>query len=138
MSDAACRELIERYWQAFIDKDLDSWCACYATDAVYEDVPTGFVGTPREFYGDFLTAIPDQEPELDRAVVTDGAFALSWTIRGSLDGSFGPITGTGQSFELKGASIGQIADGKIVHNRDYWDLAGLLAQFGTTELPAEV
>jgi len=45
------------------------------------------------------------------------------------------ITGTGRSFEVRGTSVGRVAGGAIVGNRDDWNLASILRQLGVTELP---
>jgi steroid delta-isomerase-like uncharacterized protein len=136
-TEADARALMQRYWDAFVAADLEAWGDCYTEDAVYEDVPTGFVGTPREFYEDFLKTFPEVTPEMNEEIITAEGYGLAWTIRGTLTEDFGEIKATGQPWEVKGSSIGRIRDGRIAMNRDYWDLAGLLRQLGATELPTE-
>lgn len=136
-TEADARALMQRYWEAFLAADLEAWVDCYTEDAVYEDVPTGYLGTPREFYEDFMQTFPEVTPEMHEQIITADGYGLAWTIRGKLTQDFGEIKGTGQPFEVKGSSIGQIRDGRIAMNRDYWDLAGMLRQFGVSELPAE-
>jgi hypothetical protein len=60
-----------------------------------------------------------------------------WSIRVNLSrdqyrcGRAGPATG--RSFEFRLASVGEVSEqGLVTTQRDYWDLAGLLAKFGVT------
>lgn len=68
--------------------------------------------------------------EADRTacVVSEDGYAFAWNVRGRIDGAFGALQGTGQLIEIEGASMGEIADGKIVRNADYWNLASVLRQ----------
>jgi hypothetical protein len=70
-----------------------------------------------------------------RAYRLGGVVSMLATVRGRLNGSFGVITGTGRSLEVRGTSVGRVAGGAIVGNRDDWNLASILRQLGVTELP---
>lgn len=66
------------------------------------------------------------------AVEQDGRYALEWTCSGTNDRP-DPERGlpaTGRPFTLRGLSIGLRRAGRIVENRDYWNLADYLAQIG--------
>jgi hypothetical protein len=44
---------------------------------------------------------------------------------------------TNKSFHFKGASIGRLDDdGKIIENRDYWNMADFMTQVGPPPPPA--
>jgi steroid delta-isomerase-like uncharacterized protein len=72
---------------------------------------------------------------LHHAVVTSTGFATEWTMRGTHDGSSRQLAATGKHFEVRGASVGKVRDGKICAQRDYWDMAGFLAQVGAPMAP---
>jgi hypothetical protein len=56
-------------------------------------------------------------------------------MRGTNDRERRGIPATGRSFRVRGASIGKLdASGRIVENRDYYNLAEILTQLGI--LPA--
>jgi steroid delta-isomerase-like uncharacterized protein len=67
-----------------------------------------------------------------RSAQSDGSrFAIEWEMQGTHTGGFGPPGGTGRSFAVRGASIGEIAtDGRASSHRDYWNVADFLAQVG--------
>jgi steroid delta-isomerase-like uncharacterized protein len=67
---------------------------------------------------------------LRHAVVTSTGFATEWLMRGTHDGSSRQLAATGKRFEIRGATVGEVRDGKICGLREYWDRAGFLAQVG--------
>ena len=104
-------------------------------DAVFVDNALGeTVHGPQEIGGRveaMLTGFSsDFALTLQHAVVTSTGFATEWTMRGTHDGSRRALAATGKPFEIRGASVGKVRDGKICAQRDYWDMAGFLAQVG--------
>ena len=66
-----------------------------------------------------------------------GAYALEWVMSGTNDRA-DPERGlpaTGRRFHIPGVSVGTLRDGRIHRNRDYWDLAGYLAEVGLMPAP---
>ena len=63
---------------------------------------------------------------------TDGRrYAFESVGTGTNTGSLGPIPATGRPIVLRGIAVGSVsADGLVESHRDYWDMAGLLAQLG--------
>jgi ketosteroid isomerase-like protein len=60
-----------------------------------------------------LRAIPDCKFTHHGGMENGNHYAVEWTISGTI---------FGQEFACRGASVGETDDeGRIVHNRDYWD-----------------
>jgi steroid delta-isomerase-like uncharacterized protein len=70
---------------------------------------------------------------LRHSIVTSTGFATEWLMRGTHDGSSHDVAATGKRFEIRGATVGEVRDGKICGLRQYWDRAGFLAQVGAPD-----
>ena len=58
-------------------------------------------------------------------------YANEWVMLGTNDRERPGVPATGRSFRVRGASIGRLdANGRIVENRDYYNLAELVTQLG--------
>jgi steroid delta-isomerase-like uncharacterized protein len=71
------------------------------------------------------------------SLLTVGAdYANEWVMLGTNDRERPGVPATGRSFRVRGASIGRLdANGRIVENRDYYNLAELLTQLGILPTP---
>lgn len=84
---------------------------------------------------DFMVAFPDVEMKIER-VVEDGSTAayeirMTGTHKGPLVGPAGEIPATNRKIEVGGGIFARFDDeGRIVEERRYYDLAGLLGQIG--------
>ena len=67
--------------------------------------------------------------------VTDSTMALEWTVSGTHDRTSPVLPATGKPFNIRGATIARLRNGKITYNRDYWDMATFLREVGV--LPAD-
>ena len=128
---------------AFFDTYLDAWNAhdsaavarCMADDAIYEDVALGRVlHGPSEiasFVGEATRSSSDFRFESVSLFAAGNDYANEWLMLGTNDRDLAGVPATGRSFRVRGASIGRLdASGRIVENRDYYNLAELLTQLG--------
>jgi len=135
--------------RAFFDSYLDAWNAhnaaavarCMADDAVYEDVALGRVLHGPSEIGSFVTEATRSSSDFRFETVslfTAGLdYANEWIMTGTNDREVRGIAATGRSFRVHGASIGKLnASGRIVENRDYYNLAELLTQLGLPTVTA--
>jgi steroid delta-isomerase-like uncharacterized protein len=133
--------------RAFFDSYLAAWnahdsaaVASYMADAaIYEDVALGRVlHGPSEiasFVEEATASSSDFRFEVVSLFIVGGDYANEWVMRGTNDRERRGIPATGRSFRVRGASIGKLdASGRIVENRDYYNLAEMLTQLGI--LPA--
>ena len=129
--------------RAFFDGYLDAWNAhdpaavvrCMADDAIYEDVALGRVlHGPSEiaaFVEEATRASSDFRFEEVSLFTAGGAYANEWIMTGTNDREVHGVRATGRSFRVRGASVGKLdASGRIVENRDYYNLAEMFAQLG--------
>lgn len=114
---------------------LDRLLAFMSPDVLYEDVPTG--GVFRGYSGVRAMAqgahamAEDMTFDITSRFVGGGGFAFEAVCRGTNNGAIGPMAGSGRSFEMRSVMVGTVSDaGLVTSQRDYWDLAGLLAQLG--------
>jgi steroid delta-isomerase-like uncharacterized protein len=129
--------------RAFFDTYLDAWNAhdaaavarCMADDAVYEDIALGRVLHGPSEIAAFVKEATRSSSEFRFETVslfTAGCdYANEWVMLGTNDRELRGVPATGRSFRVRGASIGKLnANGRIVENRDYYNLAELLTQLG--------
>ena len=129
--------------RVFFDGYLDAWNAhdpaavarCMADDAIYEDVALGRVlHGPSEiaaFVEEATRASSDFRFEEVSLFTAGGAYANEWIMTGTNDREVHGVRATGRSFRVRGASVGKLdASGRIVENRDYYNLAEMFAQLG--------
>ena len=59
------------------------------------------------------------------------AYAVEWVMSGTNDGPLRGQPATGRPYRVRGVSVGMLsAEGLIAENRDYWNMADMLAQLG--------
>ena len=135
--------------QAFFDGYLDAWnqhdpaaVATYmAEDGVYEDVALGRVlRGPSEvasFVEEATRSSSDFRFEVVSLFTTGNDYATEWILVGTNDRDLPGLPATGRTFRVRGASVGRIdSEGKILGNRDYYNLAEMLIQLGRLTPPA--
>ena len=129
--------------RSFFDGHLNAWNAhdpaavarYMANDAIYEDVALGRVlHGPSEiaaFVEEATRASSDFRFEEVSLFIAGGDYANEWVMTGTNDRAVPGVPATGRSFRVRGASVGKLdASGRIVENRDYYNLAEMFAQLG--------
>ena len=127
----------------FFDGYLDAWNAhdpvavarYMADDAIYEDVALGRVlHGPSEiaaFVEEATRASSDFRFEEVSLFTAGSDYANEWIMTGTNDRPVQGVSATGRSFRARGASVGKLdRSGRIVENRDYYNLAEMFAQLG--------
>ena len=134
--------------QTFFDAYLEAWNAhdsagvgrYMADDAIYEDVALGRVlHGPSEiasFVEEATRSSSDFRFESVSLFTVGNDYANEWVMLGTNDRERPGVPATGRSFRVRGASVGRLdANGRIVENRDYYNLAELLTQLGILPTP---
>ena len=137
------RTLFDAYLDAWNAHDAAAVASYMAEDAVYEDVALGrLLHGPSEiasFVEEATRSSSDFRFEHVSLLTAGNDFANEWIMLGTNDREVGGVPATGRSFRVRGASVGKIdQNGRIVENRDYYNLAELLTQLGmlpTARLP---
>lgn len=132
-------DVVDRVVAAFNGRDATALAAVYATNAVINDpmYPEPLKGRSEieEDFANFVGAFPDVRITIRNALAggdtVAGEFTMVGTHEGPLPGPEGDIPATGKSVTVSGAVFVQTnAEGEIVDERRYYDLAGLMAQLG--------
>ena len=129
---------VTRKWAEAINRhDPAGFAALYAPNAVVQDpqYPAPLEGRDaiQKDMGDFMVAFPDLHMALSSLVEKNDACAVEGTFRGTHSGPLatpsGDIPPTNRQFVVNGAASYRLdAQGRILEERRYYDLAGLFAQ----------
>jgi steroid delta-isomerase-like uncharacterized protein len=127
------------YLEAWDSHDGQRITSFMAPDVTYTDVALGethsgpadvsaWIDTMAE---EFST---DYSFETAFAFSTDSVYALEWVLKGTNDrGKLFPATG--KPFAIHGVSVGELENGLIKRNTDYWSLGEFLMQVGLMPVP---
>ena len=131
----ATRNFLDRYLDAWNAHDPAAVARHMADGAIYEDVALGRVlHGPSEiakFVEEATRASSDFRFEEVSLFSAGSDYANEWIMTGTNDREVRGVPATGRSFRVRGASVGRLdKSGRIVENRDYYNLAEMLAQLG--------
>ena len=129
------RALFDAYLDAWNSHDPAAVARHMADDAIYEDVALGRVlHGPSEiaaFVEEATRASSDFRFEEVSLFTAGNDYANEWIMTGTNDREVQGVPATGRSFRVRGASVGRLdASGRIVENRDYYNLAEMFTQLG--------
>jgi steroid delta-isomerase-like uncharacterized protein len=124
-----------RAWAtAWSSGDPERVVALFTSDCVYEDVTLGAVNRGsdelRGFASGFMSAIPDFSFESESNFAGADWLTIEWRMTGTHVNDLPGMPATGRRFDLRGATVIELADGRGKVCRDYWDMASLLKQLG--------
>jgi steroid delta-isomerase-like uncharacterized protein len=132
------------YVGAFDRHDPSAFGSYFADEGTYDDLtlgkhwegPEGIAGFVRESESEFSS---DYRFELRSATETSGGYFVEWTLKGTHDRTSRqpPLPATGRPYEILGVSVGELEDGKIKANRDYWNALSFLTQVGILPGPPQ-
>jgi len=129
------REIFDGYLDAWNAHDPAAVARYMAEGAIYEDVALGRVlHGPSEiakFVEEATRASSDFRFEEVSLFSAGSDYANEWIMTGTNDREVQGVPATGRSFRVRGASVGKLdKSGRIVENRDYYNLAEMFAQLG--------
>jgi steroid delta-isomerase-like uncharacterized protein len=127
--------VFEQMFAGWNSRDADKVAAAFSEDAVYEDVTAGNVShgraEVRKWAVSAFQVFDNFKMEVVNTSFHNGSGFVEWIWSGTDKG----IHGTGKNFSVRGVSIVEISNGKIVRCRDFYDWATAMKQLGV--LPAE-
>jgi len=130
------RRLVHELYTAWSLHQPERIDLIFTDDAVYEDVAGGQIVRGKEAIKQLLRAAyawaPDFRVAMKSLIVTDDTAATEWVSEGIQTGPIGELPASGNSFQLRGASILNFQNGKIAKVTDYYDMATFLRQLGGT------
>lgn len=140
MPDPTAQTVAEGWWKAFVGKDVSRACAHYSEDVDYADHGVGQSFPGRDaveaFWQSFFDVIDVDafRADLHAFTTTDTTFAVEWTMHFQLVKAWGEFPPSPNVVSLRGISVGDVAGGKIVSHRDYYNAASILQQMGLLAL----
>jgi steroid delta-isomerase-like uncharacterized protein len=78
----------------------------------------------------YLRAFPDLQFSITDALVQGSRVAILWIAAGTHRGPIMNIPPTGRRVEVKGVSLIDVQDGRVVRGQSIWDMAGMLRHLG--------
>jgi steroid delta-isomerase-like uncharacterized protein len=134
----------ERVWSAYIDAwnthDIDSIVAVVAEQFLYDERPMTMT-TPirgRQAFREYLTRVFKMFPDLHIRTTlceTGSSVAVAESLMsGTYSGKTGVPLGRGRAISARVACVFEVAGGRLVQERLYWDRANTMRQLG--RLPA--
>ena len=127
-------QFAQAWTSAWSSGDPDQVIALFTEDCVYEDVTLGAANHGsdqlRAFASGFMTAIPDLAFTCESSLACGDVLAIEWRMTGTHANDLPGMPATGRPFDLRGASVIELREGRGTACRDYWDMATLLKQLG--------
>ena len=121
-------DLFARYLDSWNHHTVDELLAFFTDDATYVDVALNQSHTGSAGIREFIASLESQfssdyrfDPGL--TLVGDNGYAVEWVMKGTHDGSRPALAATNKPYAIRGVSVGELRDGKILRNTDYWSLA---------------
>jgi steroid delta-isomerase-like uncharacterized protein len=133
-TDSNVEHLTQQMFDAWSKNNPNTIDSIFAEDGIYEDVAGSAVVKGRDNIKKLLkettTAIPDFNIKLLKWFSSGNKVACQWIMTGTQTGNLADLPATGKSFSVRGASIVQIKEGKIIRWTDYYDSFSFLKQLG--------
>jgi steroid delta-isomerase-like uncharacterized protein len=116
---------------AWNSHDTEKLVSLFTDDCVYEELGIGVIKRGKEdlraFVNNFLTKFPDLNFEVKSSFISGNWYCAEWVWTG---------THTGKRFSIRGVSVGELKEGKIKRNSDYYNRMDFLQQIGIKLVPA--
>jgi len=108
-------------------------------DVIYVDLGSGERYEGRPAVSDFIDRAErefstDYHFEWGQFIADEESFAVEWVMSGVNDRANERFPVTGKRFEIRGASVGRLRNGKIAENKN-WNRADYLVQVGLMAAP---
>ena len=133
-------DLFVGYIDAWNRHDIDALLKFLTDDATYADVALNMSSTGKDAIRAFFEHVQrefssDYQFEPGHLVLGPDGYALEWVMTGTHDRDGANLRATGKSFRIRGVSVGELRDGRIARNTDYWSLVELFVQIGLMPQP---
>lgn len=120
--------------QAWNTHDLESLLSYYAPDYVGSDIgqavsQQGHSGLRKLVMG-YWRAFPDLQVVILDRIIQASRMTVVWVAAGTHRGPIMNIPATGRRVEVRGVSLLEVRDGRVVRAQHIWDLAGMLRHLG--------
>ena len=140
MSTSKTARILDDWASAWSSHDTEKVLALFADECVYEDVTFGVVNRSkaelRAFADGTFAAIPDFNVTLTSRFAAGRWAAMEWAMSGTHKGDLPGLPATSRYFSsVRGSTIVELKEGKILRCSDYWDAATVMKQVGLLVVP---
>ncbi len=129
-------EFFTQMFAAWNRHDVEALVGMLDENGTYIDIGLGVSNTGHEAVRKYLAQLETRfstdytMTQSGIALMTEHAYVVEWVMKGTQNGTGYDLPPTGRRFEIHGVSVGEMRDGKVVRNTDYWNRLGLLKQLG--------
>ena len=120
---------IREYCDAWCAHDVGRICTFFTHDCFYEHVLSGVEAKGRDELHKVVTeifqAIPDLELSIQHISVGTDSAITEWKLSGTVAEDLADVKATGESFDLRTASVIEFQGNQICRLSSYWDLSVL-------------
>jgi steroid delta-isomerase-like uncharacterized protein len=135
------KEIVKHEWELYSKGDFEAFKELFAPEYVYYS-PSA---TPKpvsieeaiEFGKMIFKAFPDSSWTIEELLAAGDIVVNRWIWKGTHEGEFMGIPPTGIKLEMGGIGIARIENGKIVEEREDYDMLGMMQQLGMELKPKE-
>lgn len=128
------KALLNRTWETWNKGDFEAWKQLHADEYVYYSPSNSKKPMSRdetiEMGKAFFKSFPDATTSVEELIAVGDEVITRWILRGTHKGEFAGITATGNRVENSGIMITRIENGKIVEDKEDYDVLGMMTQLG--------
>jgi steroid delta-isomerase-like uncharacterized protein len=126
------RTIVIEWTDAINKHDPDAALEFVSDQCEFTNIGTGRHSTGRtavrEEYAGLFARWSDLHIDITNLFVANGQFAKEWIMTGVHTGDLPGLPATGRPFRLRGVGIGEVRNGKLDSQTEYWNMADFLAQ----------
>jgi steroid delta-isomerase-like uncharacterized protein len=128
------KALLSRMWEMWNKGDFEAWKQMHADEYVYYSPSNSTKPMSREETIEmgkaFFKSFPDATTSIEELIAAGDKVITRWILRGTHKGEFSGIPATGNKVENSGIMMTRIEKGKIVEDKEDYDVLGMLQQLG--------
>ena len=134
MSEQENRKLIEEQFSALNARDVERYVKLHADGYVWEldgfpEPIRGHEGV-RQAIGMYLKGFPDVHLEIEQLIMSGDQIACRWRATGTHKGEFKGIAPTNRKINVRGCTVSEVRNGRVLRSTTYSDQQALLQQLG--------
>jgi steroid delta-isomerase-like uncharacterized protein len=133
------KEIVKHEWELYGKQDLEALKELFAPEYVFYSpsaAPTpGSLEESIEFGKMIFKGAPDSSWTIEELFAVGDRVIARWIYKGTHEGEFMGIPPTGNKVEFGGITITRIENGKIVEERENYDMLGAMQQLGMELTP---
>ncbi len=132
MAGQTPKQIALKWIEAYNSHNPDAAASLYEDNVTNVQLPWGKSVQGREAmrntYVNVFKAFSDIHIEAENIVEEAPWVVVEWRFHGTMKGEFAGHAPNGNSFDMRGCEIFQVANGKIVVQHGYWDKATMFHQ----------